>query len=233
VLLEGVPASARVALRASCLAVLLGSVTLSWSATILSYSGDFTQDDDQRLVNFTILAPATVTLQSWSYGGGVDPLANVISAGGFGPVLSIFDSTGNLVGFDRGGTVGGLPPNDCGTGGRTVDAVSGFCLDAYLEIPLASVGEYTVVLTQQDNTPNGPTLADGFAFDGAGNFTGGFIDAGGFQRNSSYYFTISLPDSTVVPEPATGFLTLAALCLGAAANVRKRLQRRKVRSEHR
>src|SRR5262245_59410123 len=118
-------------LRVLGLAVLLCASTTAWSATI-AFSGDFTQDDNLQLVTFTIAAPGTVTLRSWSYSGGLDPLGNVISSGGFAPVLSIFDGSDNLLGFDRGGTVGGLPPNDCGTGARAVDAVSGFCLDAHL-----------------------------------------------------------------------------------------------------
>ena len=124
-----------------------------YGLAVFSFSGNFASDDDKASFNFVISAPGTVTLQSWSYTGGVDPLSNVIPGGGFGPVLSLFDSLGNLLGFDRGGVVGEIPPNDCGTGGRSVDIVSGQCLDAYLQSPLGSAGTYTVVITKQDNTP--------------------------------------------------------------------------------
>jgi hypothetical protein len=196
-----------------------------YGAAFFSFSGNFTSDDDKAFFTFAISAPGTVSLQSWSYGGGVDPLSNVIAGGGFGPVLSLFDSGGNLLGFDRGGVVGGVPPNDCGAGGRSVDVVSGQCLDAYLQTPLGLSGTYTVVISEQDNTPNGPNLTDGFALDGTGNFTGGpFIDAGGFQRTSSYHFTVGPVENavTVIPEPATGLLALAAIGIGTA--LRKRHQ---------
>jgi len=222
----------RVGLRILCLIAFLGAVTPGFSASFFSFSGNFTQDDEHAVFTFTLGAPGTVALQSWSYAGGVDPLANIVSAGGFGPVLSLFDSGGDLINFDRGGTVGGLPPNDCGTGGRGVDVVSGQCLDAYLQISLGFAGVYTVVLTEQDNTPNGPTLADGFALDGTGNFTGGpFIDAGGFQRNSFYHFTVGPVDSAQpegIPEPGTAALALGALILGGVT-ARKRLWSSRVR----
>jgi hypothetical protein len=190
-----------------------------------SFSGNFIQDDNQADFVFTIASPATVNLESWSYAGGVDPLGNTVPGGGFAPVLSLFDSAGDLLAYDAGGVVGGVPPYNCATGGRALDPVSGLCLDAYVQAALGSAGNYFVVVTEQENTPNGPTLADGFALDGTGNFTGGpFIDPGGYPRSSYFDFTIGPVDAAApapVPEPASGLLLAALLGLVALLARRK------------
>jgi hypothetical protein len=187
------------------------------STAYFSFNGNLTSDDGQSDFVFTILSPATVQLESWSYAGGTDPLSNLVSGGGFAPVLSLFDDAGNLLAFDAGGVVGGSAPFSCATGGRALDAVSNLCLDAYTQVTLDAAGSYQVVVTEQDNTPNGPTLADGFAMDGAGNFTGGpFIDEGGNQRTSFFDFTVGQVDSAQsmgAPEPATALLLATALAL--------------------
>jgi hypothetical protein len=204
------------ALSLFCL-ILAAAVPAAASTAYFSFSGNLTSDDGHSDFVFTILSPATVQLESWSYAGGTDPLSNVVSGGGFAPVLSLFDGAGNLLAFDAGGVVGGSAPFNCATGGRALDAVSHLCLDAYTEVTLGSAGSYQVVVTEQDNTPNGPTLADGFALDGAGNFTGGpFIDDGGNQRTSFFDFTVgpvNSAQSADVPEPAPSLLLLSALAL--------------------
>ena len=182
-----------------------------------NFSGTFVQDDNRSDFVFNILSPAVVTLQSWSYAGGTDPLSNIVPGGGFGPVLSLFDSAGNLLAFDNGGTVGGIAPKDCASGGRLQDAVSGLCLDAFEQVALGAAGSYRLVITEQDNIPAGLTLADGFALNGTGNFTGGpFIDAGGNQLTSNFYFTVGLVDDArpaPVPEPAPVLLLASVLAL--------------------
>ena len=118
-------------------------------------------------------------------------------------MLSLFDSGGNLLAFDDGG----VAPAGCGP--RQVDAATGFCLDAYIS-GLFSAGSYTAVLTEWDNTPNGPTFDDGFSEQGNGNFTGGpfLLNAGpGYQRTGNW--ALDLPGApAVVPEPSYGALLM-------------------------
>ncbi len=200
----------------------------AFAGSYFAFTGNFVQDDNQIQYLVTILNPGTVNLQSWSYAGGTDPLSNNVSAGGFAPVLSLFDFTGNLLGFDAGG----IAPSGCAP--RNIDT-DGLCLDAYLQESL-NAGQYIVVVTQQDNTPNGPTLADGFARDGQGNFTGpnflglplSFIDQGLNQRNSSFEFTVGSVDSAVfLPEPSTLLLISSGMLL---AGLRIRRARAKSQS---
>jgi hypothetical protein len=192
--------------RAICVGVLLPISALPALASSFSFSGAFSQDDQQFAASFMLLTSQTVTLQTWSYAGGTDPVQGLIAAGGFAPVLSLFDSTGTLLGFDDGG----VAPSTCGA--RNIDPVSGYCLDAFMQNSLPA-GSYSVVLTEYDNTPNGATLADGFSQDGNGNFTGtehgipggSFLDPGLNQRTANFDFSITGADSASasgVPEPA-------------------------------
>jgi hypothetical protein len=125
-------------------------------------NGTFDSDDQVSGMGFGIGSPATVTLQTWSFAGG-DSFSGALNPGGFSPVLSLFTNEGSLIAFDRGASV----PN-CGV--RNIDPVSGFCLDSYINIAL-SAGSYRVILTQDDNTPNGD-LETGFLRENGGNFTG-------------------------------------------------------------
>jgi len=75
------------------------------------------------------------------------------------------------------------------------------------------VGSYILALTEFDNTPIGPTLADGFVQQGTGNFTGGpfFLNAGvGFQRNGNWAVDITNTAPAAIPEPST----VAQIALG-------------------
>jgi Family of unknown function (DUF5689) len=114
------------------------------------YSGAFVLDNDKAFFPFASTGGVT-TIRSLGYGGGVSSHGNVVAPGGFDPILSLFDSSGQFLFYSD-------------------DA---FDLDSNISVPL-SAGNYTAVLTQFDNFPNGPTLADGFFEDPNPNFAGGF-----------------------------------------------------------
>ena len=204
-----------------CLAAFLLPVP---SFASFVFSGAFTQDDNELYYQFTIAASSTVTLESFSYGGN----GSTVSPGGFAPVLSVFGTIPSvdptLEGFDDGG----VAPSGCGA--RLVDPVSNACLDADLVLTLGP-GTYLVVLTENDNTPNGGDLASGFNEQGNGNFTGtnegfpgeSFLDPFGYQRTPNFYFTISGADSAqALPEPSTVSLLIAGLGLLACGRKLKR-----------
>src|SRR5689334_4991791 len=85
---------------------LFSSVSLGAS---FSFTGLFTQDDQVQFFSFVLNAPGTVTLETWSYGGGTNSGGQAIPSGGFDPVLSVFDSTGLLQGLNLDGT---CPPHN-------------------------------------------------------------------------------------------------------------------------
>lgn len=173
-----------------------------------SFVGAFAQDDERRQFTFTLIERGIVFLRTWSYAGGVNSTGARIEGGGFDPTLSLFDSTGLLLATNRDG----------GCNQVAADRVTTWCWDAFLTMPLPK-GTYQLVLTESENTPMGPHLADPFVYDEAGNFTAapgitapaGFWDYSPNRRNNSYALDISGVDFAQLPlVPAIGALVNGA-----------------------
>jgi hypothetical protein len=204
------------------LRLLLTTVLLCWGAvthaTTISYTGTFAQDDQKELISFTTSSAGGVSLRTWGFGGGINAAGDTISAGGFAPIVSVFDSSDMLIGLAQAGVA---------TCDGNSDPVTGFCWDILLDLMLPA-GNYLAVLTQDDNSPLGPFLSDGFLRDGEGNFTGpyflgfpgSFVLVTGDQRDGHWALDISLPGNAA-PEP--GSLALLAGGLVALARLRRRL----------
>jgi len=209
------------------------SSTLSFGATIgYSFFGDLPADNSVQLLDLTVSATSTVTLETFSYAGGLNQAGTGIAAGGFAPEITVFDPAGNEFAFDAGA---GVPACN----GRAVDPVSGFCLDAVvydgISQPLLTLtpGVWTVAITEQGNDPLGQ-LAIGFSEDAAnGNdpsFTGTnaglpgdmFLDPfDSGQRTDQWALDIlgngvsSVSEVSSAPEPASELLAAGALaCIG-------------------
>lgn len=190
--------------------LLYAILAVTWPAVGANFSfvGAFAQDDERRQFTFTLNQTGAVVLRTWSYAGGVNSAGARIAAGGFDPSLSLFDSTGQLVAINRDG----------GCGHVAADPVTTWCWDAFIAAPLPR-GTYQVVLTESENTPYGPYLADPFVYDGAGDFTAapgsnepaGFWDFTPNHRDSSFAVDISGVDSAGLPlAPAIGALLNSA-----------------------
>jgi hypothetical protein len=195
---------AALALIVSCVAVAPAG------AGVVSNTGAFATDDEQRSFLFTVVIPGVVTMQSWGYGGGVNGAGTTIPSGGFATNLTLFDAAApqNKIAED---TLGGTPPSDCAP--RNIDSDTGQCLDAYLSVALTP-GSYILVLTQQGNPSAGPTLSDGFLAAGSGDFTGGpFLDPFSNPRTGDFAVDIS-SDALQTPEPGAAGLVLPAVVLG-------------------
>jgi PEP-CTERM motif len=189
-------------LRATMAAIVLAVVGASAQAATMSFTGTLADDNDVKLFTFTLAADADVTLRTWSYAGGTNAAGNLVAAGGFDTLVSIF--------FGLGDAAILFGANDDGIG-VAVDPVSRNAFDALLELSLIA-GSYTVALSQFDNFANGPTLGDGFfGYGGAPVFDG---------RSDAWALDILSVDSApTIPEPTT--LALVALGLAVASGLRR------------
>ena len=187
-------------------ACLLGWTAGPALAGTVDYSGTFAYDDDLALIPVTVGAGQGVAINTTSF-----------AAGGFAPLLSLFDRLGILLAV--GSTDGCTVP----------DPSLQFCWDTSIRAPELAAGVYTVALTEDNNTAVGPTLADGFQW-GTGqsnNFTGpqflgdsgSFIIFGGYQRTSAWALQVAITDS--VPEPSATVPLCALLLAMAVGRLRR------------
>lgn len=195
------------------LALLTPGAQPAMAATNFSFNGTFTHDNGVQLFHFSIGSATTVTLQTFSFGGGTNAAGNPVAAGGFTPVFSLFDADGGAITNSLG-----ADSSQCGAG--AADSATGACWDTFIAAPLAK-GGYILALTQFDNVALG-NLADGFSYDGGPvDFTGGpflenHIGPSSFQRDGHWAVDIlSVDNAQVVPLPSALPLLLSGLSVFA------------------
>lgn len=170
-------------------AVVLSGLAWPAHAGFLSFSGNLPADDPDAVAEetFTVLSDSDVTFESFSYAGGTNGQGTLIPAGGFDPILGVFNSSGSLV----------LVQDD---GSLAVDPVTDAAFD-FLTTETLLAGTYTATITAFSNFPNGPDLDDGF--EGGGDF----VDFVGEPRSIFYAFDVS--GDQVVPLPAAAYLFIS------------------------
>ncbi|MGF1602041.1 MAG: DVUA0089 family protein [Thermosynechococcaceae cyanobacterium] len=175
----------------------------------LSFSGSLTADDDVGLFDFEVDNANRFSIRTLSYGGGVLDDGTEVAAGGFDPILTLFDGSGNLI-----------AGND--DSGGQIDPATGSAYDSGLRLTL-DPGNYTVAVTQFDNFLNGSHLTDGFFREGEPSFTsefgcsaGQFCDVNGDSRTDNWVAQVR------VPEPSTA--VASGLLLGLILAKRRKRQ---------
>lgn len=161
------------------IAILLSSFAVN--AASLSYTGNLDHDDDFRRFDFTVDSTSNVSIRTWSHAGGINAAGDVISDGGFDPLIVLFDNAGTWIGM-----------ND------DVDGQNGM-YDSLLTWELTG-GNYIVALAQfGHDLSQMPDLDDIQWLSGEVNFDG---------RTSSYALDINV---SPVPVPAAVWLFGSAL----------------------
>jgi hypothetical protein len=153
--------------------------------------------------SFSVTSASSVQIVSFSYGGGVNGDGASIPEGGLEPYLSLFDSTGAFLSSTYSGV-------NCPAGAHA-NTSSGECYDVLLDAGTLAPGTYQIALSAYFNMSFAENL-------GVGTLVDGFTDLGNlaFGENLNYAFDVNLsspttpPDTTPVPEPATGVLVAMA-----------------------
>jgi hypothetical protein len=158
---------------------LLMSAPANCATASLSLTGSLPSPQSAFQQTFTLDAPATLRIVTWSFGGGTNAAGQVIPAGGFDPLVALFSGppTPSIV-LNAGipaadadtltNFVGNCPP--AGTVMIGTGVGSAVCGDDALVIMNVPAGIYTLVLTDANyipfavdpGPPTSSLLSDGF-----------------------------------------------------------------------
>lgn len=192
-------------------------------AAPITLTGTFSADNSLFDYNFTNSSTQTYNFFTTSYGGGTNANGTTTAAGGFVPVLTLFSSTGSVLGFGGGDAT-------C-HGSASADPKTGLCEDANFSETLAP-GAYQLYLSEFPNVPVG-NLSDGFLAGTDTHFTGAncgspdgmFLQADVapcVQRTANYSVNVTSASTSPVPEPSTWLLTAPFAALAAFFGNRRR-----------
>jgi hypothetical protein len=175
---------------------MLFASALGVRAADFSFTGNLANANDVRLFEFTLGAPATVTLSTVSFSGGTNAGGSVILGGGFDPVLSLFGPGGSFITLS----------DDINTSTGNFDALIQQSL-----LP----GVYTLALTQATSFPLGSTLAEGFTGSGLQDFGDGTSAYAVDIRNVTSATAVSSPRVPDASSPLAALgISLIMLALG-------------------
>lgn len=195
--------------------VALAALSFSAQAASVSFQGDFTKDNDLVIFSFELAAPGDITALTFGHSGGLNGAGQTVPAGGFAPVLTLFDATGFEVQVNVGSS-------------NTCPGPGSFCWDAAFTFQGAAAGSYLLVLSQDDNRAiGGPVtaaqMASFFSREAEPHYTAAylgmptdgsvnFVRIDGSQRTGHWAVDINVSAPvTVVPEPASALLFAAGL----------------------
>lgn len=166
-------------------AICLLPIAASGQNSSLSYTGNLASPQSAFEVTFTLSAPDTVTFRTWGFGGGINAANEVISAGGFDPLITLFKGTTNsaVIYLDASGNPLADADNllnapwsfaaNCPAAGTVAIGANHDCGDVQMSVALAA-GTYTLVLTDANYQPgaiyDGGDLSETFV-----DFTGGAV----------------------------------------------------------
>ena len=199
---------------------LLSATAIGLSAKSLSYTGTLSSPEGVFETTFTLMGAATVTFQTWGFGGGTNAAGQVIPAGGFDPLIALFsgpvatativvDGSGNpLADADNLANSPWSYVGNCPPAGTVAIGTNNDCGDDFMQAALGA-GTYTLVLTDANYLPNA-IFDDGALSEGFVDLTGGVFQTcdpasnACITPNGNYAVDIvSAGLTTPTPEPST------------------------------
>jgi hypothetical protein len=214
---------------------------LTASGAGLFYTGTLATPESVFETSFTLSSSETITFQTWGFGGGTNGAGSVIPAGGFDPLISLFNGTVPTATMYVDGSGNPLADADnlvnapwsyvgnCPPAGTVAIGADQDCGDDFIQLILP-IGTYTLVLTDANYIPaavydNG-ALSEGFV-----DFTNGVfqtcdpVSNACITPNGNYAVDISSRNADLAaPEPSAVSLLGAGLAL--LAGIKKFKMRR-------
>jgi hypothetical protein len=212
------------------------------AGSILSFTGTLSSSQGVFETTFNLTAADTVTIQTWGFGGGTNAAAQVIPAGGFDPLITLFNgpvATATIVTDGSGNPladadnllnapwsyVGNCPP-----AGTVAIGTGHDCGDDFMQVALGA-GAYTLVLTDANYIPfavfdNG-SLAEGFEDLTSGVFqTCDPVSNACITPDGNYAVDILSTQSDLIATPEPSALSLLGIGLAALATLKTSSKRR-------
>jgi hypothetical protein len=208
------------------------------SAATLSFTGTLTSPDvgpgALGVITFDLAASSTVTLQTYSFGVGINGAGTIIAPRGFDPFVGLFAGGAGPTALFIDGTADNLSnytsePSACPPAGLvTIGSATGQCGDVRLQFNLAP-GFYTVIVSDADYVPNAVYETTGYLGDGFSDLTGGSFplttcyDASDCNKDTAHWaldITTSGGASSSAPEPGSFALIGVGLTLFGASKSR-------------
>jgi hypothetical protein len=217
---------------------LLAAAAGSLSGASLSFTGALNTPEDVFETTFTLAAADTVTFQTWGFGGGTNAAGQPIPAGGFDPLIALYNGPAATATMYVDGSLNPLADADnllnapwsfvgnCPPAGTVAIGANNDCGDDFMQVALAA-GTYTLLLTDANYIPtsiydNG-ALSEGFA-----DLTGGVFqtcDSACITPNGNFAVDIvSIQAGLSTPEP--GALSLLSIGLAFLAGMKQLRNRR-------
>jgi hypothetical protein len=209
-------------------------IPLTASGSALSFTGTLATPQSVFETTFTLPSSATVTFQTWGFGGGTNAAAQPIPAGGFDPLIALFSgpvATATMYTDGSGNPLADAdnlfnPPwsyvGNCPLAGTVAIGSDNDCGDDYMQASLAA-GTYTLALTDANYIPNAiydnGALSEGFTDLTSGVFqTCDPVSNACITPNGNYAVDIT-STSAFAPEP--GALSFIAVGLAALWGLKK------------
>ncbi len=233
-----------------CCSPLLAAILLpvAASGSTLAFTGTLATPESVFETVFSLPSSSTVTFETWGFGGGINANNQVIPAGGFDPLISLFSGPAATATIYLDGSRNPLADADnlsnspwsyignCPKAGTVAIGSDNDCGDDFMQALLPG-GIFTLVLTDANYLPNAlfdnGTLSEGFT-----DLTAGVYQAcdpvsnACITTNGNYAVDITAT-SAFAPEP--GALSMMAIGLAVLVGLKqfgKRHQSQHIKGEH-